>query len=71
MDEEERQLPDDPCDHITDITGWITNDKTRRSGATKNRPKQSGAGEILRVDAMENASRRSKRKKFLGFGLSD
>ena len=61
MDEEERQLPDDPCDHITDITGWITNDKEKRSGT----------GEILRLDAMENAPRRSQRKKYVGFGLSD
>ena len=61
MDEEERQLPDDPCDHITDITGWITNDGKKRSGAE----------EILRVDAVEDAARRPKRKKFLGFGLSD
>jgi hypothetical protein len=72
MDEEERQLPDDPCDHITDIIGWTKlHDKTRRSGATQNGPERSRTGEILRVDAMENASRRSKRKKFLGFGLSD
>ena len=61
MVEEERQLPDDPCDDITDITGWITNDKERRSRT----------GEILRVDAVEDAARRPKRKKFLGFGLSD
>ena len=54
-------MPDDPCDHIADITGWITNDKERRSGT----------GEILRVDAVEDAARRPKRKKFLGFGLSD
>lgn len=61
MDEEERLMPDDPCDHITDITGWITNDKERRSGTR----------EILRVDAVEDAARRPQRKKFLGFGLSD
>ncbi len=61
MDEEERLMPDDPCDHITDITGWITNDKEKRPGT----------GEILRVDAVENAPRRSQRKKYLGFGLSD
>ena len=54
-------MPDDPCDHITDITGWITNDKEKRPGT----------GEILRVDAVENAPRRSQRKKYLGFGLSD
>jgi hypothetical protein len=61
MDEEERLMPDDPCDHITDITGWITYDKENRSGT----------GEILRVDAVENAPRRSQRKKYVGFGLSD
>ena len=61
MDEEDRLMPDDPCDHIADITGWITNDKERRSGTR----------EILRVDAVEDAARRPKRKKFLGFGLSD
>jgi len=62
MDEEERFMPDDPCDHITDITGWTKlHDKERRSGT----------GEILRVDAVEDAARRPKRKKFLGFGLSD
>ena len=62
MDEEERFMPDDPCDHITDITGWIyRNDKQKRSGTE----------EVLRVDAVEDAARRPKRKKFLGFGLSD
>ena len=61
MDEEERLMPDDPCDHITDITGWINSDKEKRSGT----------GEILRVDATENAPRRSQRKKYVGFGLSD
>ena len=62
MDEEERLMPDDPCDHITDITGWITrNDKQKRSGTP----------EVLRVDAVEDAAGRPKRKKFLGFGLSD
>ena len=61
MDEEERCMPDDPCDHITDITGWITNDRKKRSGA----------GEVLRLDAVEDAPGRPERKKFLGFGLSD
>ena len=62
MDEEERLMPDDPCDHITDITGWTKlHDKSRRSGTE----------EVLRVDAVEDAARRPKRKKFLGFGLSD
>ena len=61
MDEEERQLPDDPCDHITDITGWITNDGKKRSGA----------GEILRVDAVEDEAGGSQGKKFIGFGLSN
>ena len=61
MDEEERCMPDDPCDHITDITGWITrNDKQKRSGTS----------EVLRVDAVEDAPRRPQGKKFVGFGLS-
>ena len=55
-------MPDDPCDHITDITGWITrNDKQKRSGTS----------EVLRVDAVEDAPRRPQGKKFVGFGLSD
>ena len=62
MVEEERCMPDDPCDDITDITGWIYRDDKQR---------RSGTGEILRVDAVEDAARRPKRKKFLGFGLSD
>ena len=61
MDEEERLMPDDPCDHITDTTGWITNDRKKRSGA----------GEVLRVDAVEDAPRRPQGKKFIGFRLSD
>ena len=62
MDEEERLMPDDPCDHITDITGWITkNDKQKRVGTS----------EVLRVDAVEDAARRPQGKKFIGFGLSD
>jgi len=62
MDEEERRMPDDPCDHITDITGWTKlHDKENRSGTR----------EILRVDAVEDAARRSQGKKFIGFGLSD
>ena len=62
MDEEERCMPDDPCDHITDITGWIKrNDKQERSGTR----------EILRVDAVEDEAGGSQGKKFIGFGLSD
>lgn len=62
MDEEERFMPDDPCDHITDITGWIT---------TNDKQKRSGTSEVLRVDAVEDAPRRPQGKKFIGFGLSD
>jgi len=62
MDEEERRMPDDPCDHITDITGWTKlHDKENRIRTR----------EILRVDAVEDAARRSQGKKFIGFGLSD
>ena len=62
MDEEERLMPDDPCDHITDITGWIfRNEKNKRSGTR----------EILRMDAVEDEAGRSQGKKFIGFGLSD
>jgi len=62
MDEEERLIPDDPCDHITDITGWIyRNEKYKRSGAR----------EILRVDAVEDEAGESQGKKFIGFGLSN
>lgn len=62
MDEEERRMPDDPCDHITDITGWTKlYDKQERSGTA----------EVLRVDAVEDAPRKPQGKKFIGFGLSD
>ena len=57
MDEEERCMPDDPCDHITDITGWIKrNDKQERSGTST----------VSRMDTVEDETR----KKFVGFGLS-
>tara|TARA_E500000081_G_C5972789_1_gene278882 strand:+ start:397 stop:588 length:192 start_codon:yes stop_codon:yes gene_type:complete len=56
-DESERfmlQL-DDPCDHITDTTGW-----TRY----EHKEERSGTGKILRVDAMEDAPSGS----FIGLG---
>ena len=56
-DESERfmlQL-DDPCDHITDTTGW-----TRY----EHKEERSGTGKILRVDAVEDATDRS----FIGLG---
>lgn len=57
MDEEERCMPDDPCDHITDTTGWTKrNDKQERSGTST----------VSRVDTVEDETR----KKFVGFGLS-
>ena len=56
-DESERfmlQL-DDPCDHITDTTGWTRYEHTKERSRT---------GKILRVDAMEDAPSGS----FIGFG---
>jgi len=62
MDEEERLMLDDPCDHITDIIGWTKlHDKENRIRTR----------EILRMDTMEDAPGRSQGKKFIGFGLSD
>jgi len=54
MDEEERLMPDDPCDHITDTTGW-----TRY----EHKEERSRTGKILRVDAVEDAAR-----SFIGLG---
>jgi len=57
MDEEDRHMADDPCDHITDITGWI-----KRNG----KEERSGTSTVSRMDTVEDATR----KKFVGFGLS-
>ena len=46
---------DDPCDHITDITGWTRYER---------KEERSGTGKILRVDAVEDAASGS----FIGLG---
>ena len=58
MDEESERFMlqlDDPCDHITDTTGWTRYENTKE---------RSGTGKILRVDAVEDAASGS----FIGLG---